>query len=145
MADVPSELGAIASYIIGGLVTSCGALVTAVVYLYRQGDKTNGLRLQERDVLNNALRDAVYAINSMVSSSTQHNAVTEKISELIVQQGTAFKVLADHLEQQHQAAGKNVEVAVDAVNSLAEAVRTMNLRQVESKVIIDLIHKKIDA
>lgn len=123
--DIPTHVVGLYQWIIASLVASLGLLAGGNVWQWKDANEVTKARLAERDVLNTALSDANAALKELNETSQRRNDLTEKLGELIGQVSVALKMLSDRLELQHEHTNKDLEKAIEVVDAMAEALRTV--------------------
>jgi uncharacterized protein HemX len=103
------------------LLTAIAALVGAVIFQWKQGNKVYGYRLAERDTLNKALTDSSSALNASNNVAKERNEVISELADVIAKQTIGL----EHLKTQFEDTKELVKEQTKVISSLAEANRTM--------------------
>lgn len=137
MADIVTKalegLG-VAGAIITVLMTTIGALCSVIVAQWKHSNKVYGYRLQERDTLNKALSDSSRVLADLVRVSDERNELTEEQAELLSEQATALELLRNTVLNQYEVIRDHQQASVQAVASIAEALRALHGLTLEHKL-----------
>lgn len=125
VSDIPTNLTGLYQYIIGTLVAVVTTLAGANVWQWKEANKVNAARLGDVGILHKALSDANTALKELSETSKRRNEVTDKLGELIGQVSIALKMLTERLELQHDHTNKDLEKAIEVVDTMADALRTV--------------------
>jgi len=122
MIDELKELGPVGAFItmMGTAVT---ALAAAVGIQWRQANTVYGLRLKERDTLNEALTKSAVANDRLAKSIEERNRVTEELADAIGKLAAAWERVNDRIEFQHTAMNQNLRDQNEVIKSLSDALR----------------------
>lgn len=123
--DIPTHVIGLYQWIIASLLAGIAALGGANVWQWKEANTVAKARLTERDVLNKALSDANAALKELNETSQRRNDITEKLGDLISQVSVALKLLSERLELQHEHTNKDLEKAIEVVEAMAIALRTV--------------------
>jgi hypothetical protein len=124
-SEIPTSVLELYQWIIASMAVAVSTLGGANVWQWREANTVMKARLQERDVLNKALTDANNALKELSETSQRRNDITEKLGELIGQVSIALKMLSERLELQHEHTNKDLEKAIEVVETMADALRAV--------------------
>jgi hypothetical protein len=113
------DMGA-AGAAISVLLTTITALVGAVIFQYKQGNKVYSYRLAERDTLNKALTDSSTAINASTKIADERNDILADLVEVTTKQVIGL----DHLKSQLDDMRAEIKEQNKVIAFLSEAHRT---------------------
>lgn len=122
MTDGLKDLGEVGVFITM-MATAVTALAAAVGVQWRQANKVYGLRLTERDTLNEALSKSAVANDRLAKSIEERNKVTEELADAIGKLAVAWERVNERLEYQHATMDRNLRDHSDVVRSLGDALR----------------------
>jgi uncharacterized membrane protein (DUF106 family) len=117
------------------LLLAVSGLVAYVRTLQAKADKVYGFRLQERDVLNKTLSDTAGVLKDLLEVTEERNDLTEDQAKLIEKQSAAFELLKATILAQYENIKDNKSASLQAVTSMAEAIRALTSIVVENRVI----------
>jgi chromosome segregation ATPase len=124
--EIPGTILGLYQWIIGTLVLVVSSLAGANVFQWKASVEVNKARLTERDVLNKALNDANATLVALNETARSRNEVMDKLGELIGQMSVALKMLTERIDMQNGRTNKDLETAIEAVQAMAEALRTIS-------------------
>lgn len=126
MSDPLDGMG-LAGWVIGGLASAIGVLVGAIGFQWKNGNDLNKARVVDltgnATALQNLMKETNGALSAIATATSKRNEVTERLMELITQQGHAFNVFAEQYRIQHVTTEKDLEQALDVINNMSEAQR----------------------
>lgn len=129
MADPLSGMG-LAGWVIGGGATAIVVLAGAIAVMWKSGNDSNKSRIAELnengEALQKLLVDTNKAMGEMVETAKKRNEVTEKLMELMTQQGGAFAIFAEQYRLHQATTGRDLDSALDAVKSMSDSIRVID-------------------
>lgn len=115
----------IAGAIISVLMATCGGLITAILVMYRHGNKVYSYRLKERDILNKALTSAAEATRDHTRTMADRNDALRELATAIKDQSAAFERLHDRVHLQYEFMSEELKRHAIVIQAIAEADRTL--------------------
>lgn len=137
---MPDALGGLAGYVISGLAGMLSVLAGANAVQWNAGNKMHRARIEDLNTHSEALQQLMLQTNKAVAeiadASRRRNEVTEKLMELITQQGHAFAIFAEHYRLQQATTERDLEAAIAAVKAMADALRMIDRTTAETARIV---------
>lgn len=122
--DALASMG-VAGAIIFVLMTVIAGLLTANVLQWRHSNKVYGYRLQERDVLRDALNDSKHTLADVLKGMQDRNEITEELSDVIKGHTGAFMQLKAVIELHYDMMKQDKSRGEQVASAIGESLRTL--------------------
>lgn len=122
--DALASLG-LPGAIIFVLLFVIGVLAAGNVLQWKHSNKVYGYRLQERDVLRDALNDSKRTLQEMLQGMKERNEITEELMSVVRDHTSDYKSLKDKIEYHYETMKADKTRAEQIINVMSEAIRNL--------------------
>lgn len=118
------DMSPAAAAAISVLMTVVGALVTAIIFLFRQNGKLNVERRAEGGAFIKVIEANNTALNKTSAATEDRNKVTSELADAIKVLAAAFELVTQRVDFHHEDNKEKLKDLIQSFSSMSEAMRT---------------------